>query len=200
MTLLFATVEDDDIYQKLFMLLIRFMLSCRNMVFEGPYYPFRAFNSCCSTDIYKLDWKPSCFSPDLSVILGIKDLCECVVCVCLEAYICSPSSVRPFVIHRSLTLSSISTHFPFLPHFKSQSLVLLNISVNQAGGGDLLIRFPWLLWLPFSIIRYTTWPKILGYGKAFLCLTLSTGLVFYCKSEFRDNLAQERAGTPNCVL
>lgn len=60
----------------------------------------------------------------------------------------------------------------FLPYFKSQSPVLLNISLTQAGGGDLLIRFPWLLSLQFPIIRYTTWPRRLGCRNTY-CLLLT---------------------------
>lgn len=46
MTLLFATVEDDDICQMLFILVIRCMLLCRNTLFCLP-------SACCLADVYK---------------------------------------------------------------------------------------------------------------------------------------------------
>lgn len=50
MTLLFATVEEDDICQMLFILVIRFMLLYRRTLFCHP-------SSLCQADIYKIIMK-----------------------------------------------------------------------------------------------------------------------------------------------
>lgn len=73
MTLLFATVEDDDICQMLFILVIRFMLLCGRTL-------FCLCSSCCQADIYKLAMKrgSSYLSSDLLKYL----CCECLsICV-----------------------------------------------------------------------------------------------------------------------
>lgn len=138
MTLLFATVEDDDICQMLFILMIRFMLLSHLI----PALIFLSY--------------------------FLKYLCECYICIYKRIGV-----IPPIEDLCKLQISHCFFHFhPFShlsPRFKSQSLVLLNISVTQAGGGDLLIRFPWLFWLPFSLIRYTTWPRSLGCRNTYFC-------------------------------
>lgn len=165
MTLLFATAQNDDICQMLLTVVIRLC-----------YYaeiPFSAFPVLAVWLIFK---NKICSEAHLITALIFFLQYEQLYYICVYKGAIPPNQD----LWKSL-ISHCFFHFHllsiFLPYYKSQSLVLLNISLTQAGGGDLLIRFPWLLSLQFPIIRYTTQSRSLGCRNTF-CL-LITVVVLY---------------------